>query len=162
MENKTRMVVNTFDIILNKQIASIWGLRKGSSEITIVFADNSAFVMSHLQDCCEDVWLEDIVGEIRLVGATILNFEEIIQEGDANDQSFDKEHSTCTYTFYKINTNKGYIDLRWYGASNGYYSERVTCEYYTSMEELRNERNLIKDKKMFKMLDGSVHYYSNK
>lgn len=77
------------------------------------------YQMFHNQDCCEDVVIDDVCGDISdLIGAEILHFEERTSEGEV-------EYGTETWTFYDIQTKKGCVNLKWHGESNGYYSESV-------------------------------------
>ena len=58
-----------------------------------------------------------------MVGSPLLKAEESSQKGKS-----EHEDDSSTWTFYKFATLKGYVDVRWLGKSNGYYSESVHIE----------------------------------
>ena len=88
------------------------------------------FVFFHQQDCCEHVSIEDVCGDLQdLVGEPLLMAEEV--EGQTPVDFDEAEHETVSWTFYKFATRKGYVDVRWLGESNGYYSEGVSLGYET-------------------------------
>lgn len=114
-------------LMIGKVFESVKGSQHGAS-LTFKTKEGEVFVFSHLQDCCETVWIDDIVGDLSdLVGSPILRAEQVSGEIPANKESINE---SVTYTFYKFATQKGYVDVRWEGSSNGYYSESVDMFYY--------------------------------
>jgi hypothetical protein len=113
-------------VLKGRTLSSVYA--DGNEEILFETVDGDIYRMFHSQDCCESVYIESIVGDLQdLVGEEILVAE-------ANENLFDilknigKEEDSeesHTWTFYKFATRKGYVDIRWYGSSNGYYSESV-------------------------------------
>lgn len=89
--------------------------------IEFIADDDTRFFMLHEQDCCESVVIEDICGDLKdLVGSPILDAFENTTE------TLDKDDDHVTYSFYTLSTSEGAVTIRWYGISNGYYSESVS------------------------------------
>lgn len=95
------------------------GIHRDEFEMFFVCTDSTLYKMHHVQDCCESVTIDDVCGDLDdLIGSPILIAEENTQLSEGMDESY-------TWTFYKLATCKGYVDIKWYGTSNGYYSESV-------------------------------------
>jgi hypothetical protein len=106
--------------LVGKTLTSI---KSESDEIVFNCATGESYKMYHQQDCCESVGLEDIDGDILdLIGSPILEASER-SENDTRKET--TKYGTGTWTFYVIRTVKASVTIRWYGSSNGYYSESV-------------------------------------
>jgi len=93
------------------------------TEINLITKEGKTFRMYHEQDCCETVSIDDINGDLNdIVNEPILLAEEVSNSGE-------NEYGTETWTFYKLSTIKGTVVIKWYGESNGYYSEDVSYEW---------------------------------
>lgn len=120
-----------FEELIGKTFTTIEGACKGSKEIFFETDTAEEYVMYHEQDCCESVEVEDICGDIEdLIGVPILSAEEVVMDNEG--ERLNKNDDSFTWTFYKLSTIKGDVTIRWYGASNGYYSEKVTMTRYCS------------------------------
>lgn len=101
----------------------------GDDRIEFDCADGHKFLLLHHQDCCESVVVESVTGDLAdLVGTPILLAEEAESGDDPPGYKADYTEESQTWTFYKLRTIKGSVDIRWHGTSNGYYSESVDFE----------------------------------
>ncbi len=108
--------------LLGKTMTSV---ENKGDELVFTTTEGKSFKLYHSQDCCENVSIESVVGDLAdLVGEPLLMAEESSGETPA-DYKFEYEPGSYTWTFYKFATRKGYVDVRWLGESNGYYAEGV-------------------------------------
>lgn len=115
------MKLNNLSDLVGKVVQSVVG-SKGDEKFILTFQDGSVLKLHHIQDCCENVWIADVVGEFKdLIGYPLLVCEETFGEGYS-------DWGSITWTYYRFATRKGWVDLRWCGESNGYYSESVDVE----------------------------------
>jgi len=115
-----------FEDLRGKILKAISG--KVGDDIIIFTLDNDVqFRLYHEQDCCEACYIEDINGDLEdLIGSEILLAEEVISKDENPEEVIVPDYQdSFTWTFYKLSTIKGSVVFRWYGESNGYYSETV-------------------------------------
>lgn len=117
-----------FSDLVGKTLVSIGGLEKDSEEVVLTCSDGRVYKMYHWESCCEHVSVEDICGDIEdILNSEILVAEEVYNSEDPPKCEFEESY---TWTYYKIDTVKGGVTIRWYGSSNGYYSEEVSFIEY--------------------------------
>jgi hypothetical protein len=104
---------------VGQTFTSIEGMVAGENEITFTSAQGT-FVMYHSQDCCEQVSLDDVCGDVEdLIGVPIMK-AYCETNRDLPPKPTEYGEDSWTWTFYRLSTIRGTVTLRWYGSSNGY------------------------------------------
>jgi hypothetical protein len=105
-------------ILVGKTLRKV---EQGDESIVFVVNRFEGYRMAHHQDCCENVYIKDITGDLDdLVGTPIIEARE-----DSRVATRDEASESGTWTFYNFRTIKGSVTITWLGESNGYYSESV-------------------------------------
>jgi len=124
--------INSLSDVIGLELVEVTGGQVGDDEIVFKFKDGESVALFHSQECCECVSIEDIDGDIQdLVGGIVVEFEEVSSDYDEQPSEYSDSY---TWTFYKIATTKGFVNVRWLGESNGYYSESVDLAIKTGDE----------------------------
>jgi (p)ppGpp synthase/HD superfamily hydrolase len=108
-----------FSDLLNKHIVNIFQVR--DENIVIVTSEGYVYILIHFEDCCEAVYIEDVCGELENSTGLVVRAEE-----NKNRPENPTRDESETWTFYKLDTVKNNVTIRFCGSSNGYYSESVT------------------------------------
>ena len=115
-----------FEDLKGKVLAKVEN--QDDEKLVFTTIDGEVYKLYHMRDCCESVTIEDICGDLGdLIGEPLLVAEEVKHEQDVNPEGVPVQeyHQSFTWTFYKLETRKGGVTVRWYGESTGYYSETV-------------------------------------
>ena len=116
---------NEFSQLVGKTLTHIEGA-VGDDVMTFTTSEGERYQMWHSQDCCESVSIEDISGDLSdLIGTPIVLAEESTSDSAPDTTTERYRDESETWTFYRLATAKGFVVIRWFGASNGYYSESV-------------------------------------
>lgn len=124
--------------IVGQTVVEINGMKEGSERVTFITKEGNKLVLWYEQDCCASCDINQIDGDpLDLLGSPMVMAEEVTGESIGVDDSKDTEGkdendgygNSFTWTFYKFATIYGYVTLRWFGSSNGYYSESTSVWY---------------------------------
>lgn len=147
--------VNDIKHMVGSTFYSVSGGRKDDEQIIFTGLSPTGreirvqFVYEH--DCCAHCSVEDVCGDWNdLLGVPLLQAEEVSFDNHSGkhgseikplyvaaflDDPADVQHivertdedaESWTWTFYRFATIKGAVTVRWFGSSNGYYSESVS------------------------------------
>ena len=116
------MSVTVIPDISGKIVSRVIGAEVGSENMILDFEGGIRLSFYHQQNCCENVVVEEVIGDFSdFIGQPITSVEERSEESE-------NDYGHATWTFYEFTCPKGTVTVRWLGESNGYYSEDVVWE----------------------------------
>lgn len=110
----------------------------GDDALILTLSDGRTVTLSHNQSCCESVDIEDIAGNLEdLMDTPILDASEESNSENPPGVPIPEYQESFTWTFYRLTTIRGTVVIRWYGSSNGYYSESVDVAWSDDPNSMR-------------------------
>lgn len=125
------MYESDFSLLVGKTLTNVDVI---DEEVLFFCDDTSAFRAYHMQDCCEYVRIEEVLGDVKdLFGSKVVQSEGFVLDEWPEDMDTPEYLDSWTWTYHYIKTESGKeVTFKWLGTSNGYYSERV---YFTRTHE---------------------------
>lgn len=118
MGNKKMSALANFENLLGYRLQNVTLVEDVEGDHVIFELGNGeTYQLYHPQECCEQVDLVEIIGDLSDLKGMVVLADEKTECGDLD-----------TWTFYRISTGRGLVVFRWYGISNGFYSEKVNFE----------------------------------
>lgn len=112
---------NAFSDLVGNVILAV---NEGQDELVLELQDGRKAKMYHCQDCCESVYHADTVGNVAdILNSPVLRAVEELGDEGPDGQCCDESY---TWTYFTVETANGTVTFKWFGTSNGYYSEDVS------------------------------------
>jgi hypothetical protein len=92
--------------------------------------DMGGAVLYHEQNCCENVYLAEVSGDLTALEGTP------IRSAAQATEPYPEADVSGTVTTFTFGSDKGRVTLKWIGTSNGYYTEGVDIREITPDIEL--------------------------
>jgi hypothetical protein len=103
--------------LLNKTISALY-VSDDQQILSFQHPDGSSTSYMTYGDCCSETWFADITGVDALLGAQVLEFQQVDIESAQDGRS--RQDSDQIYGT-KLRTSKGFADIVFRNSSNGYY-----------------------------------------
>lgn len=105
--------------------------------VALVLETGEIYVAFHEQDCCEHVWITDYGDIESAVGEHLMQLGSVSSDGG---EELPDDQGSHTWTFVNVRTDKDAYQLRFYGTSNGYYSEDAQWYRLTNVAPILAEK----------------------
>ena len=119
-------MTNDFFTLKGQTIRKIIALNTGSLKI---ITDKYKYHLYHEQDCCENVRLVDVIGDVDKILNEEITFAE--EDSGAKDPEWHTSYDyDChhTWTKFVLGTKNANVEFWFLGESNGYYSESISIQ----------------------------------
>ena len=99
--------------LVGRKIVSIDGAVEGSERIVFTLDNGKKCILTHFQDCCETVTVNDVCGDVTdLLNSPILLAEEVCSSDvSPDDVDLPINNGSYTWTFYKLSTINGGVTI---------------------------------------------------